>query len=88
MARDREVSARETRQNPRLLSACAGQLHGDVRRGADDPGASIGVGRAALGHASEGFQQQDVLFGEHGVFHFFDGATANLAKLDGFSNPE
>jgi hypothetical protein len=42
-------------------------LDGDVRRGADDPRAAIGVGRAALGQAPDRFQKQHVLFGKHGI---------------------
>jgi hypothetical protein len=56
-----------------------------VRRGADDLRGAVGVGRAALGHAAESFQKQNVFFSEHGAFHFFDGAS--LAKLGWSDNP-
>ena len=39
----------------------------DVRRGAYDLRAAIGVGRVSLGQAPHRFQNQKVLFGEHGV---------------------
>src|SRR6476646_7749155 len=50
-----------------LLPACAGQLDRNVRRGADDLRAAIGVGRAPLGNAPDRLQKQKILFGEHGV---------------------
>jgi hypothetical protein len=57
----------QARDDTILRIACAGLFDRDVRRGADDLRGSVGVSRAALGYASEGLQEQDILFGQHGV---------------------
>jgi hypothetical protein len=51
-----------------LLPALGRELDRDVRRGADDPWASVRVG-LALG-PDQRFQDQDELFGEHGGIPF------------------
>ena len=62
-----ETSMPAQREWTLLFSAYARQDDRDVRRGADDPRASIGINRAPLSQAPECFQKQNVLLGEHGA---------------------